>query len=391
MVNINILPHFMKYMGSKREILEDINLAIKDLNIESEWFCDLFAGTSIVGCAFLDTYNICVNDIQSYSAIFAHLYASILQKNISLNFIDELQERVNATVAEFDYINPNLKFDYSSIRDYNQLIAIETAQQNLITKDFDLGFSFFVKNYSGTYWSYEQCKWIDSIRAVAECYKGSIKYYVIMSALIFAMSYASQSTGHFAQYRDVTKSNMNDILIYRGKNIWNLFCRKFEEICNIPNLNIDHQIRISSLDYVDCLRTIEPNSIIYADPPYSAVHYSRFYHAIETLVQYDHPVLQYKGRYRENRHQSPFDKKSEVESAFVKLFKGIKDRKSHLILSYSDTGLLSQNRILEIGHSILGRAYKDDIKTKEYIHSKMGRSDEYQHNVHELLISFKRI
>ena len=75
----------------------------------------------------------------------------------------------------------------------------------------------------------------------------------------------------------------------------------------------------------------------------------------------------------------------------MKLFKGIKDRKSHLILSYSDTGLLSQNRILEIGHSILGRAYKDDIKTKEYIHSKMGRSDEYQHNVHELLISFKRI
>ena len=104
----------MKYMGSKREILEDINLAIKDLNIESEWFCDLFAGTSIVGCAFLDTYNICVNDIQSYSAIFAHLYASILQKNISLNFIDELQERVNATVAEFD-CNRN-----SSTESYNK-------------------------------------------------------------------------------------------------------------------------------------------------------------------------------------------------------------------------------------------------------------------------------
>lgn len=62
-----------------------------------------------------------------------------------------------------------------------------------------------------------------SIRAVAEEYKGKSDYYIILSSLIYAMSYTSQSTGHFAQFRDVTESNMHDIMIISHTRYLDLF------------------------------------------------------------------------------------------------------------------------------------------------------------------------
>ncbi len=151
-----------------------------------------------------------------------------------------------------------------------------------------------------------------------------------------------------------------------------------------------HPITVTSLDYLDCLRIIPENSIVYADPPYSAVHYSRFYHVIETLVRYDHPHLEYKGRYRDDRHQSPFDKRKEVAGAFRLLFNAVDERKSHLVLSYSDNGLMNSDDLLEIGKQTLGDGYHISLKSKNYIHSKMGRSDENRLGVNELLFSFRR-
>lgn len=377
-------------MGSKREILDDIGLAIEALGVTSEWFCDLFAGTSIVSYAFKDQFNIQSNDIQEYSSIFAHTYFLNLDKAIEKTVIEEIHERVLVLVNEFCIKYPELIFDYATIEQFDDLRALEVAQQKLIDKEFEIGFSLFTRYYSGTYWSFNQCIWIDSIRAIAEEYKGEAEYYAILSALIFAMSYTSQSTGHFAQYRDVTESNMHDILLYRNKDIWSLFSRKFEELINTLNTSSKKEYKITSLDYIDCLRIIEENTLVYADPPYSAVHYSRFYHAIETLVKYDHPIIKYKGRYRDDRHQSPFDKKTEVSNAFKLLFENVKLKSSHLILSYSDNGMISQKEILQIGKSIFGKDYDCNLKTKEYIHSKMGRSDDHQMDVNELIITYRK-
>ena len=380
----------MKYMGSKREILYLINDTIDELHTDSATLCDLFAGTAIVSAAFQDQYNVISNDIQNYSNIFAYTYSSNMHQALSRSFVENVKDQIQKFVEEWHKTFPSYQFNYENVDSYEHFFKIEKEQQEFINKDFGIGFSLFVKNYSGTYWSYEQCVWIDSIRAVAEKYKGTVGYYAIMSSLIFAMSYTSQSTGHFAQYRDITKSNANDILLYRKKSVFSLFEKKLEELVLLNLTNKDHKVTIKSLDYLDCLRIVPEESIVYADPPYSAVHYSRFYHVIETLVKYDHPHLEYKGRYRDDRHQSPFDKRKEVANAFQLLFKAIDERKSHLILSYSDNGLLSREELLEIGYKTLGTLYDISMKEKRYIHSKMGRSDKSRLEVNELLFSFRR-
>lgn len=390
MIDSAKLPHLMKYMGSKRELLDFIISSINDLDIESNWFCDLFSGTSVVGCSLKDEYNVQINDIQIYTSIFANTYLPNINKLINSTELEKIKDRVLFYVDEFYRKYPDFIFDYNSIDNYEKLTKLEIQQQNLIYSNFEIGFHLFVKYYSGTYWSYTQCVWIDSIRAVAEEYKGKSDYYIILSSLIYAMSYTSQSTGHFAQFRDVTESNMHDIMLYRIRDIWTYFEKKFLEILNMVDVEATNRYTITTLDYLDCLRLIERNTIVYADPPYSSVHYSRFYHAIETLIRYDYPNVKYKGRYREDRHQSPFGKKTEVKNAFGKLFKGVKNKNSHLILSYSDNGMITQDEIMEIGNSIMGNQYKGDIQVKEYIHSKMGRSDIHSMGVNELIISYKR-
>lgn len=390
-VIISKIPHLLKYMGSKREIIDFVTVSIDQFNLQSEWFCDLFSGTGIVGASLKSKYNIHSNDIQGYSSILAKTYLSDLKTTIPFRSVEEVKHDAIKLVDEFKAIYPELIYDYSSSNDIQRIIEIEEAQQALINKDFSIGFHLFTKYYSGTYWNFEQCVWIDSLRCVAEKHKDKPLYFAIMSSLISAMSYVSQSTGHYAQYRDIKEKNIEDILIYRRRDIWTYFEKKFTELIITLNGTATKEYRVTTLDYLDCLRVIENGSIIYADPPYQSVHYSRFYHALETLVRYDYPPVSHKGRYREDRHQSPFCKKTTVNKAFTDLFASIKDKEAHLALSYSDTGMITLSKILELANSIFKNLYSVNVLEKEHIHSKMGRSDEKQQDVTEYIILFKRI
>ena len=84
---------------------------------------------------------------------------------------------------------------------------------------------------------------------------------------------------------------------------------------------------------------------VYADPPYTRDHYSRFYHVLETLAVGDEPgvsmmnldgeVLPSRALYRRERHQSPFCIRSQVVPAFRALFSGASAKGVPVVLSYS--------------------------------------------------------
>lgn len=389
MISQENIPHILKYMGGKRELLESIGMAVGEINKNVVDFCDLFAGTSIVSYAFSDTFNVVSNDIQCYSSVFSKTYFSdfsCLEEQDRI--VAVILEQASEMVQRIRGLHPMYYFSYTEDMDFDTMYEIETEQMRLKDSDFNMGFSFFTQYYSGTYWSYEQCMWIDSLRAIAEKYEGTPLYYAIISSVIFAMSYCAQSTGHFAQFRTLTRNNYKSVLQYRLKSISMLFERKMRELLSISNHRKDHTFRSSSLDYVDCIATLNPNTLIYADPPYSAVHYSRFYHVLETLVLYDHPKLEYKGRYRGNRFQSPFDQKSQVAKAFERLFCAVKKQQCHLLLSYSNNALLSEDQLNEISGCCLGDNYQKTRYSRDFKHMKMGRVDEYNMDVQELLITY---
>ncbi len=385
------IPHIIKYMGGKRKILDYIIDAINE-NYTGGQICDLFAGTSILSGALGKIAPIHSNDIQEYSSILANTYLSNIDweeypSNILNEIIDKASEYVNTVKSKY----PDLNFSNSDCS-MEEFIEIEKKQQELINFNFEsLSHHLFIKYYSGTYWSFEQCLWIDAFRKVADEYFETPIYNIILSSLMFAMSYNSQSTGHFAQYRDATSiSSKDDILLYRQKEIVPYFRNKFIQLRDFVGVN-DFSHSVTSQDYSDCLDTIPPNSTVYADPPYAFVHYSRFYHALETLVKYDYPKVAYKGRYRVDRHQSPFCKRTEVQDAFKTLFSKIKNKNATLILSYSNTGMISFERLIALATEILSTNFEISTKEVLYRHSTMGRKNDKDREVKEVLLIAKYI
>jgi len=384
------VPHIIKYMGSKRELLDFLVPAIQEV-YNGEAICDLFAGTSVLSGAIGHSTNIISNDIQEYSSIFSKTYLGNYNWKRERNIITDVIKIAQAHVDKVKDLYPNFEYSYEKEMELNEFNALEQAQQDLIYFDFaDIDNHLFIKNYSGTYWSFEQCLWIDALRTAAEEYSNESVYYPILSSLMFAMAYNAQSTGHYAQYRDANNiASKNDIIIYRRKKIVPLFTKKMEELISFTKKENRNDHSIMSLDYRDCLELIPDGTIVYADPPYTFVHYSRFYHALETLVKYDFPNVLYKGRYRTDRHQSPFCKKTEVKDAFTDMFEIIRRKNSKILLSYSNTGMISLDNILNIAKNVLGKDF--DIKTKavDYNHSTMGRSEDKNREVKEYLIIAK--
>lgn len=380
------LPSIIKYMGSKRELLDFVNNAIIDIH-EGELICDLFAGTAIVGASLSHLAPIWSNDIQSYSQVFARTYM-VDPQNIGDIVLDDIVDQAELYYNEFRDQSPGLNFVYTDEMSLEEFQEIETAQQNLQNFDFERqDYHLFTKYYSGTYWSYEQCVWIDSFRKVAEDYRNTNKYHLILSCLMYAMAYNAQSTGHYAQYRDANdEHSMRDIKIYRLKSIKEYFVKKFDQLVQyILTKDIEHEKFYTTLDYIECIEQLPLNSLIYADPPYAFVHYSRFYHALETIVRYDYPELKFKGRYRQDRHQSPFCQKSNVEMAFSNMFRSVINGNHKMVLSYSNTGMIKLERIAELlrQETLNYTIEKQDI---DYRHSTMGRSGDKNRDVRESLI-----
>ncbi len=107
---------------------------------------------------------------------------------------------------------------------------------------------------------------------------------------------------------------------------------------------IEHDI--IKADYREALKVLPDNdvSIIYADPPYTRYHYSRYYHVLETICLRDTPEVSStfasqegisRGIYRKDRHQSPFCIKTQASYAFNELFTYASQLGVPLVLSYS--------------------------------------------------------
>ncbi len=116
----------------------------------------------------------------------------------------------------------------------------------------------------------------------------------------------------------------------------------------------------------------DENLVIYADPPYSRAQYSRYYHLLETLVLYDYPDCNDKGRYRADRVQTAFSLKSKVIAAMDAFFGAAAQTGGKLYLSYPRNGLLTAagGDVREI----LGQHFKKvSIATRKPLqHSTMG-------------------
>ena len=81
-------------------------------------------------------------------------------------------------------------------------------------------------------------------------------------------------------------------------------------------------------------------------------------------------MLHFKAKYRDDRYMSDFCYKSKVEKEFENIISFAKDNGSRLVISYSNKGVLPQDRLFT-----LCKKYYPDATLKEvnYNHSTQGK------------------
>jgi len=334
-------------------------------------FLDLFCGMcSVAGAVAGSGRQVFGNDVQAYAALVARCLlatpeqpteperlARVLRRGFLRNrarllerFAEEV-ERERAILATADRVRYREAYADWRHAASDTVMAAEVQairEGGMPLMPYRLASLCFAWGYFGL----EQAIAIDSIRyaidqaARSHALSGAESDWALV-ALLQAASCASASPGHFAQYlHPSSEQGFVRILRQRRRNIWSQFVNEARILAPYGTEHWRLRNRVLCCDALDVWGQLDElgfrNGIVYADPPYSKDHYSRFYHVLETLTLYDHPRVTGRGRYREGRFATPFSLKSTVRGALGELCAAIAGRDCTLILSYPTNGLLNE-------------------------------------------------
>lgn len=122
------------------------------------------------------------------------------------------------------------------------------------------------------------------------------------------------------------------------------------------NLSPYHAKKIGIARVMDAnaaAKLVRKGDLVFLDPPYSGVHYSRFYHVLETLARGSCGTVSGTGRYppQDERPRSKYSVSSEAKDALDKLLAQLARKKAKTILTFPQrkcSNGLSGKKVLEI-------------------------------------------
>lgn len=364
----------LNYLGSKLRLLDFIEGNVLNVTKEGEGVCDLFAGSGCVSYKLSNKFSVTSCDIQGYSRVISNA----LMKNFDVTqldvdeFLDDVAKDSSLynsflpliTMEEDAITQRNLEIltdilEYGSVEVYSiehNVSHINEQLQLVLNNLNDNGLldvrSLISRYYGGVYFSYKQAVQIDLILEAISVYIKKDNRDLFLAALLSTASDVVGTVGkHFAQpikARDskgkIKVTVYNKAVKDKSLDVLELYREWLQRYIQLPKSNNEH-IAIRG-DYMDCLRALSDSvKTIYADPPYTRDHYSRFYHVLETITLRDLPELSTtnihgdhhvtNGIYRNDRHQSPFCIKSQAPDAFKAMFEYAASTNRNLLLSYS--------------------------------------------------------
>lgn len=370
------------YLGSKLRLTDPITEALDELDPERGVTADLFAGSGTVSSALADDRNVVAVDIQEYSRVLCtaildpadagrESVASLLKLARDADWANELRQCIEPLIQfEEQCVERTFRGDAGLLCDlleHGSIYAFQEGDPDLDSETEEVlrstvgrldqaGFnasplSLTTRYYGGVYFSYRQAVEIDCLLEAIDRMEPDGRESFVAGVLSTASDAVNTVGKHFAQpirprRSDGTpKSNLAEqVQRDRSVNVLSQYQEWMDRYLSLSGNDRAHSVERA--DYRTFLEEYEgPLDVVYADPPYTRDHYSRFYHILETLCLRDNPRISTnyahgeenlsRGLYRQDRHQSPFCIKSKVEDAFTSLFEGVRAYNVPLVLSYS--------------------------------------------------------
>jgi len=414
------------YLGSKLRMLEFIKSVADDEDPSQGAICDLFSGSGAVSQVFSASRRVIAVDIQEYSKVICTALLNPCSdkgvidygSKIRLSPIRETLEEALQTLISYEkHITQAGQKDndeavcnflesgslYTAIEESPSdclpglRVALKKAINSICNLDCRRPLASIY--FGGIYFSFEQAVHIDVI--LEEIKKAPEKFQnTLLAALVSTASDIVNTVGkQFAQpirprnrNGQVKPNLLKQLSKDRTLNVFDIFESWLEKYSNIQQSVVGHEVH--RMDYKEALDDISDDvRIVYADPPYTRDHYSRFYHALETLCLQDYPEISKtniggalrlsRGLYRFERHQSPFCIKSKAPGEFVNLFDKVSRKGKILMLSYSpyDKAVKSHPRVMELEQlvSIAKKYFKYVNKHSPgvFVHSKLNHTEKH--------------
>lgn len=309
----------IKYLGSKRRLLPAIIREIQNIP-DVHTVVDVFSGTSRVGIAMKSMgYKVYSND---YSH-FAHALAKCHVET------DPSAEILNDTIQ--------------LIGEFNEL----KGSSGYFTETFCVKSKFFQPKNGER---------IDAIREeIAEKSLNPSLEAVLLTSLMEAADRVDSTVGvQMAYLKEWSPRSHKDIQL-----------KVPHMVLSGPN-GKSKASRNDVFDFLEDMRFVKAD-LAYIDPPYNQHSYLGNYHIWESLVQWDKPAVYGVACKREDikQRKSPFNSKPQFEHTMRRLLTNINAR--HIILSFSDEGFLSKDKLLDMLHSIYSPG---SIQVREFLYPR---------------------
>lgn len=410
----------LNYLGSKLRILDFIEEHVLRVTPANAGVCDLFAGSGCVSYRLSSRFPVTACDIQHYSTILCNALLNPVGNAAATDFLAMLQHMAETrleeafspmiqkectAIAEMDLDVLAAIIEHGSIevfRRERKMSSISNAQETVLSSleaaGLDGSESFISRNYGGVYFSYKQAVQIDTILSAIRNNTTSSERDLFLAALLSTASDIVDTVGkHFAQpikTRDA-KGNIKPLVYNKAVkdktiDVLKLYERWLQKYLDLPRGRFAN--KTIQGDYMHCLEMLTDEvCTVYADPPYTRDHYSRFYHVLETMALGDTPQISTvkirgsihvsNGLYRRDRHQSPFCIRSMAPKAFDDMFKAVSLSRRNLLLSYSpyDETKKTHPRVVTIRQLVdwAKKYYRrvDVVSPGHFTHSKLNSSE----------------
>lgn len=338
----------MKYMGSKRTMLANgLSATLAKHVPNARRFFDLFTGSGSVAIHVAENYSIPViaTDLQSFATSMA---GAIVRRDRPILFDEWAPDWIARSVGDAERQSEAL----AAAKLQGKLKLERIDPQAKSARDLCAhSKSPFIAAYGGWYFSPWQALLLDALRRSA--IPGTEWHDIAIAAVVQAASRCVASPGHTAQPFKSNTGAAPFLLEAWRRDVIAQISVSASALSNRHALSrgFAYEAEASAV-----AATLQCGDLAFIDPPYSSVHYSRFYHVLESLARGTVGAVSGTGRYPapEERPSSAFSIPSRADAAMMDLLDRVATAGATAIVTFpaaTASNGLGGSRICEIASS----------------------------------------
>jgi adenine-specific DNA-methyltransferase len=320
----------MKYMGSKRSmLLNGLGELISSEITQHDRLVDLFCGAASVSWFAAARHEVPVLsvDLQHYATALA---GAVTERTIP---IDSHELIDGWLLTAFAWANSHSAWEDAQSSDQSKVnTSTWVKRSRQLVESMSLGSDTIVtRSYGAHYYSLTQALILDGM--IQTLPSDRIVRKVCLAATIITASQCAAAPGHTAQPFQPTRTASPFL-----REAWKRDPLRYA-MAALHELGPKHATRVGTTqvdDAVTVASSLKATDLVFVDPPYSGVHYSRFYHVLETIARGTCGDVSGVGRYPapEERPASAFSRKSESLNALSDLLDRLASSKCTVIFTF---------------------------------------------------------